>query len=209
MSKEATKNEYIEILESLIVNLRLQVRECESQNNHKMTVTGFVYVIQQDGTNNYKIGMSTNYTARKELFQVKLPFNFKEIVVHETSNYKEVEQGLHAEFIDNRLNGSEFFELTGEQISSIPGVIGRIEDECLLSSIDIQKAVEVSAPERVKEKSESDAELVLLVKEIMQSRGISKLNLSSSYIQRRFSVGYARAARIKDIILEEESEKNK
>src|SRR5689334_9952653 len=116
------KEEYLLLLEDLNANLRAQLDMTQGANIPGSS-KGAVYVIRQSGTGNYKIGFSTNYPQRKALFDVRLPFPIEETFVHYTDSYREIERALHAILAEYRLNDSEFFALSEDQVASLPHII--------------------------------------------------------------------------------------
>lgn len=207
---EQVKDEYISLLERINSNLRHQLRIVSNPEEEK--VIGVVYVLRQVGTDNYKIGYSSNYKKRKYMFDVKLPFDIEEVIVHETDNFIFIEKELHKLFSESRLNNSEFFSLTDEQIESLPQVIRELDDNTQynipenkneLNDIQIEEDEEEEY-----EEVDKDADLVIEAKALMEKHSLTSNTLSSSFLQRKLSLGYARAARIKDKILGENEKQN-
>ena len=123
------KDEYTSLLEKLTINLIAQCDWYRTSDQKTIERTGVVYVINQVGTDNYKIGVSSNYTERLNHFGVKLPFDIKEVAVYETEDYFSKEKALHEMFSDKRLNGSEFFELTEEDLKEIDSFMTAPEED--------------------------------------------------------------------------------
>lgn len=79
--------------------------EIEMKNN------GFVYIIKEKDTNNYKIGKTNNLKSRFDVFEVKLPFEFEVIHVIHCDNYHRAETAFHNLFKNRHANG-EWYELS-------------------------------------------------------------------------------------------------
>lgn len=176
MAQKRQRLSYTETLEEMVLHLIEQRRQAANATPGPER-KGVVYVINQVGTDHYKIGISTNYDERLKLFTVKLPFDIREQAVYETDDYIEKERELHTLFADKRLNGSEFFKLTAEDLDEIPKVIYGEQPE----------------PDT---DEDGDADLIEQAKAIVQAEG----KASTSLLQRRLRVGYARAARIIDFL---------
>lgn len=183
--------EYSQLLESMNENLRLQIEALAKTSG---VGVGAVYIVNQVGTNNYKIGHTTNYEQRKYQFDVRLPFEIEEVFVFQTDNYRKVELKIHEMLAPHRLNNSEFFELTQKQVDNLIDII---------SDIDNKIIQEVKPTEDAKKEisSDPDEELRNQVLEYMEEMKIDIKDLSTSGIQRRFRVGYSRASRIKEQII--------
>lgn len=121
MSYKKLRTEYTLLLEQLTVNLikQLELKEASEAITDAKKKGGVVYVINQVGTNNYKIGYSKNYADRMKLFGVQLPFEIQETATYEVEDYAQKEKELHAMFAHKRLNNSEFFELAEEDLKEI------------------------------------------------------------------------------------------
>lgn len=78
-------------------------------------MVGVVYILQEDYSNRYKIGKTTNIGRRLDDFVVSLPFKIKLVHVIENDNIDLLETYLHRYFRKKRVNG-EWFELTDEDI---------------------------------------------------------------------------------------------
>ena len=177
MSYKRLRREYTELLEKLAVNLIKQLEQANSQDGKNQEKQGVVYVINQVGTDNYKIGISTNYSERLNLFNVKLPFEIAETAVYETDDFLEKEKELHEFFSDKRLNGSEFFELSEDDLEEIPKII--------YDEVEVEDA--------------DDNDIVEQAKSVILEANTA----STSFLQRKLSIGYSRAARIIDLLEEE------
>ena len=82
-------------------------------------MNGCVYVVHALTTNYYKIGITTD--LEKRLYGIRLTIPFFQIVViaeHYHGEYKKIEGLLHELYADKRLNNSEWFELTSDELST-------------------------------------------------------------------------------------------
>lgn len=87
----------------------------------KRPISGFLYLVQSP-TGTYKIGRTRNIHNRMETFNVKLPFEVNLLHIIECLDYRSAERVLHDKFADKRLNGSEFFALTDEDVAYIRAI---------------------------------------------------------------------------------------
>lgn len=192
------KQEYTELLEDLNFNLREQLKVVAGERYS--SGVGVVYFINQVGTENYKIGFSRNYDTRKAIFNVKLPFAIEETYLYETENYKELEAALHDHFSGSRLNDSEFFHLTADVIATMPTLCRNLESALLKvrdeDDLDINESALVAA-------ADPDATLMQAINKEFEDGTLSLKTLSTSLLQRRYRIGYSRAARIKDRVISE------
>lgn len=85
------------------------------------STAGYVYLIQS-ATGTYKIGRAKNVADRARTFGVKLPFEVELLHTIECANYREAEKELHNRFAVKRVNGSEFFALTDEDVQYIRSI---------------------------------------------------------------------------------------
>lgn len=81
---------------------------------------GYVYLLQS-ATGAYKIGRTKNPKDRMKTFSVKLPFEVEYICIIQTDDMYGLEQSLHDQFANKRLNG-EWFNLTPEDVEHIKGL---------------------------------------------------------------------------------------
>ncbi len=187
MSYKKLRREYTELLEKLTVNLIKQAEHHNSGGDTNKEKRGVVYVINQVGTNNYKIGISTNYSERLNLFNVKLPFEIAETAVYETSDFLEKEKEIHEFFSEKRLNGSEFFELDDDDLEMIPEIVYA------------EKVDDSNEDESISKLSPDD----ILLEQAKQAILDNPDKASTSFLQRKLSIGYSRAARMIDLLEEE------
>jgi len=191
------KKEYTLLLEETIKNLKAQVEVLSEVENENW---GVVYVLRQANSDNYKIGYSTNLEQRKNTFGVTLPFKLEEVFAYKTKNFREVETELHRIFETQKLNNSEFFKLTSEQVESFPELFRDIDynlDNPQKLTVNTTQVDSVSEPEE-----DRDAEMLEKTKELLKTENLSASEISVSFMQRKLSIGYARAARLKDRLLE-------
>lgn len=81
---------------------------------------GCVYLFHALTTNYYKIGRTTNIKKRMGTIQSQVPFfEIKLIATHYHKKYKEIERRLHWVYGECRLKGSEWFELSDDDIATI------------------------------------------------------------------------------------------
>lgn len=187
------KYEYSALLEQMNDNLREQIKVLD-RTQYKLG-DGAVYVLRQVGANYYKIGHTTNYEQRKLHFDIRLPFEVEEVYVYKTDNYRAVELKLHENFAAHRLNNSEFFELDDKVVEELPELIAQID-----------RIIEVSKAEANQDQAssiEGDDELFARVEALMEELEIPKSEVSTSLLQRKLRIGYARAARMKDRLMNE------
>ena len=83
-----------------------------------METEGFVYVVQMEGHDIYKIGRSVDVPRRMSDFGVLLPFPFRLRFAHRVANAHHVEQSLHRDFHHQKQNG-EWFRLSTGQVKWI------------------------------------------------------------------------------------------
>lgn len=179
------RDEYVSLLEQINSNLSQQVSLLTTKvEKQKPESSGVIYVLNREGTTQYKIGVSTNYQARLKTFEVKLPFNVKEIAVYKTDDFFAKERELHEYFSSKRLNGSEFFDLTDADLAEIPKII---YDRPIKQEPDDQA------------NDDSDAELLEEARELILAEG----KASTSFLQRKLRLGYTRASRIMDALEQE------
>lgn len=79
---------------------------------------GFIYVVQIEGHDLYKIGRSANVPRRMSEFGVQLPFKHKLLFAHRVPDAGGQEQWLHRDFGRYRANG-EWFRLIPEHVEVI------------------------------------------------------------------------------------------
>lgn len=193
MSYAELRSEYAELLVAINQNLlsqnrllaeRVKVLEASERDRiEKQKPAPVVYVLRQVGTNNYKIGYSTNYKNRRKMFEVKLPFDIEEWATFETENYVQKERELHQLFASKRLNGSEFFNLEQSDLDKIEAVMKK-----------------VSTPELESEDNSVNDDVYL---EDAKRYILAEGKASTSFLQRKLKVGYSRAARLMDVLEEE------
>lgn len=85
----------------------------------KPSYEGYVYFIKEFHTNTYKIGKSKSIEERLRMFNVKLPFEWEITHFIKTSDYSLAEKLIHRMFDKKRINGTEWFELTEDDIQDI------------------------------------------------------------------------------------------
>jgi predicted GIY-YIG superfamily endonuclease len=104
------------ILEIPQVRTRFAVRSIKQK-------AGFVYLLQADnGT--YKIGHTKNPDNRLATFKVKLPFEVQFLRLISSKDMYALEKRLHRRFAKKRLNRSEFFNLSEDDVNYICNIEG-------------------------------------------------------------------------------------
>lgn len=122
INKLHEKNAVIRDAQSRISQLRSEVLELSQAPQNKSRRAGFVYLIEaSNGT--YKIGRTKDPDDRMKTFNVKLPFAVEYLTVIQTDDMYSLERDLHQRFADKRLDGSEFFQLSTDDIAYIAGLV--------------------------------------------------------------------------------------
>lgn len=85
----------------------------------KPSFEGYVYIIKEYHSNTYKIGKAKNIENRLRMFNVKLPFKWELIHTIKTDDYTLTEKLIQDVFIHNRIKGTEWFDLTNEDVTKI------------------------------------------------------------------------------------------
>jgi predicted transcriptional regulator len=88
-------------------------------NFQKPKRDGYVYFIKEFHTNTYKIGKAKNIENRLRMFNVKLPFEWEMVHHIETSDYSLAEKLIHKMYDNKRIERTEWFELTKQNIKDI------------------------------------------------------------------------------------------
>lgn len=195
-SLKQLRYEYSQLLEQLNANLREQL--VVISNTPRVLGQGAVYIIQQVGTNNYKIGFTTNFEQRKYQFDVRLPFEVVEKFVYQTDYYRQIEVRLHEILAPHRLNRSEFFNLTEGQVDEVVDLIPSIETDLM----QVDKGATEESDGSIK-LDDPDGEIKDHIREYLLGEDVDIKDLSVSAIQRKYRVGYARASRIKEQMINE------
>lgn len=101
---------------------RIKQRKLDEQQKRKLVgQKGYIYLVQKEGTNLYKIGKTVDPYGRIRKFQILLPFPIEAIHLIESDNYDLAETHLHQKYADCR-KGGEWFELAPEQIEEIKAI---------------------------------------------------------------------------------------
>lgn len=87
---------------------------------NKIQESSFVYVLQAEGTNRFKIGYSSNPEQRCQVINLQSPFPIKLICSYPSNNAFRDEQKLHKIFVNRRVHGEWFIF---ESIEHIKGLI--------------------------------------------------------------------------------------
>ena len=118
---EAKRNDLLEVddvLIDMIMDVQMGVfRKREHSKKSKKDESGFVYLLKGE-TGQYKIGKAKNPENRLKTFTVKLPFHVEYVCTIRTVDMRELEQALHEQFADKRIDG-EWFDLATEDIEYI------------------------------------------------------------------------------------------
>lgn len=102
---------------------------------------GFVYVVQMEGHDLYKIGRSVNIPRRMSEFGVQLPFKYKLLFAHRVPDARCREAWLHRDFGQYRANG-EWFKLIPEHVEVIRWQLLLVQVNALIADVQIQFADE-------------------------------------------------------------------
>lgn len=102
---------------------------------------GFIYVVQMEGHDLYKIGRSINVPRRMSEFGVQLPFKHKLLFAHRVPNGVVTETWLHRDFARYRANG-EWFKLIPEHVEVIRWQLLLIQVNSLIGQVQEQFADE-------------------------------------------------------------------
>lgn len=84
----------------------------------RLPEAGYVYLMRQGATSNYKIGYTKNPQNRLKSFKSSLPFKVEYECLITTADMRGLEQRLHARFNDKHVNG-EWFGLAAEDVAYI------------------------------------------------------------------------------------------
>ena len=99
---------------------------------HKKINQGYVYVVQYNNENIYKIGVSKNNPAQRlASLQSGCPYELKFIHIEFCDNYYDLEKKLHLKYIKFRIRG-EWFKLSDKKLNK------------LISSIEKNTATQLS-----------------------------------------------------------------
>lgn len=175
----------------------------------------FIYLFRA-GAAHYKVGITGNIANRIKAIQTSNQHQIELITSRPVSNDSSAEKELHDWLKDYRTNGgSEWFELTTEQALELVKKISSIEveaditDHLNMRNLMIrqdrleQKLSEyiasVRPPKKVAKTIEPNMTNDILLPEATQ---IATLHggASASLLQRRLRIGYARAARLLDLL---------
>lgn len=97
-----------------------------SGNTVAYTGSGYVYLVRQNYTDYYKIGVSTNPKSRIQSLSTASPSGVTAISIVEVHDHYSVEYELHQYYAHKRLNG-EWFEFAPSEIVQ---VIRHIQSKC-------------------------------------------------------------------------------
>lgn len=152
---------------------------------------GFVYLVNQNRTNYYKIGYSiNNLKDRVSSMNMYSPFGCTLISVIETVEPKKIEKKLHNHFKDKRLNG-EFFELDESDVdffksfekNELKTFIGKCI-ECYYDSINKESIINTLKGISVKNQGELKIQEIMIksIVKIKQEFGGMEVEPSELYI---------------------------
>jgi hypothetical protein len=96
---------------------RLKAERATTRNR-----AGYVYILKQINGEHYKIGRTSNPDNRLATFNVKLPFPVEYEHLIQTDDMYALESELHQRYASKRVNGSEFFKLTPQDIQELKGI---------------------------------------------------------------------------------------
>lgn len=95
---------------------------------------GFIYVVQMEGHDLYKIGRSVNVPRRMSEFGVQLPFKHRLLFAHRIPDAVGQETWLHRDFGRYRANG-EWFKLIPEHVEVIRWRLLLVQVNALIGDI--------------------------------------------------------------------------
>lgn len=104
----------------------IETQNClyQPQEDTRVKVSGFIYLVSAKGANRYKIGLTTNIERRFKRLEQQAPFPLVLIHFFATSDCLTSESALHQRFASSRVHG-EWFELTDEDVKEICAIEGR------------------------------------------------------------------------------------
>lgn len=100
------------------VNLDLLHLGGRKKNDIRTKKIGFIYLVEAEGLNRYKIGITGNVKDRIKRIQTSSPVKVNLITSSERVDFKELEIELHEDYRKNRVIG-EWFELNQEELEAI------------------------------------------------------------------------------------------
>lgn len=163
----------------------------------------FLYLIT-DGNGNYKIGISVNPIKRLNSLNTSNPDRLTLLLTafcRTAKIAKEIEENIHLDLGEHREVNGEWYKLTRFDLFSIAHYFIDTAHRNLDLSIDEYKfkapPIEVEIkPSDKSRPSLRDVELIEMAKEIVKVEN----RASASLLQRKLSIGYARSARILDVL---------
>lgn len=104
------------------VRINRKTRPFTAYSKHKFGPAnneGYVYIVKEFHTNTYKIGKTKNLTKRLNIFDVKLPFRWELINSIKFEDYSYGETLLHRFFSDKRIDNTEWYDLSEDDLRMI------------------------------------------------------------------------------------------
>tara|TARA_R110000824_G_scaffold41914_3_gene124130 strand:+ start:242 stop:721 length:480 start_codon:yes stop_codon:yes gene_type:complete len=107
----------------LAKKVKEQIREYRSKGTitykpQPKKLDGYVYILDIEGFNYYKVGLSRNVPSRKKAIQTLVPFDISIVRAIYVDNCKAIEQEIHERLKDYRFKG-EWFECDLDLINNI------------------------------------------------------------------------------------------
>jgi hypothetical protein len=97
----------------LAKKLREQISEYRDSGNitfkpQPKKISGYVYILDIEGFNYFKVGLSRNVPSRKKAIQTLVPFDIGIVRTIFVDNCKDIEERIHNELKDYRFKGEWF-----------------------------------------------------------------------------------------------------
>jgi DNA segregation ATPase FtsK/SpoIIIE-like protein len=155
----------------------------------------YIYLIS-DGNSNYKVGIARNPYRRLKELNTANPMELQLLIasyVHSMENALRVENIIHKELGNHRMENGEWFHLSNFDLRALvqcylDNIVTNLNDKTLRDDITIKYI-----PHSLIAKKE-DEELYPEAKNLV----LAEKRASASLLQRKLSIGYARAARLID-----------
>jgi hypothetical protein len=103
--------------------LLLEQEKRREEDKKRKPIPGDIYIIKDNGTGYYKIGMSRNVNQRIKSLNTSTPRGIETVLIFDSSDCVLDENNIHNMFSDKRISG-EWFELDDKDIEKIKEYIG-------------------------------------------------------------------------------------